>query len=207
MQRLLASRWVTLLLLAALIGVIGMVLPSSYYYRVGALVMISALAAIGLNLLLGYAGQVSLGHAGFIGLGAYAVAVLPTHVGLPPLAALVLGAAFSGLLALAIGRPILRLRGHFLAVATLGFGVLIAMVLTNEVRWTGGPRRHERAAARNSSARGCARRSNGTGSRAACFCSASPSRRTCSTARAAARCAPCTTAKWPRAWRASMSRA
>jgi branched-chain amino acid transport system permease protein len=139
MERSLASRWTALGVTAALILIVGLVLPSSYYFRVATLVMISALAAIGLNLLLGYAGQVSLGHAGFVGIGAYAVAVLPTHGGVPTVAALIGGAAFSGFLALAIGRPILRLKGHFLAVATLGFGVLIAMVLTNEVRWTGGP--------------------------------------------------------------------
>jgi branched-chain amino acid transport system permease protein len=139
MERSLASRWTALGVTAALILIVGLVLPSSYYFRVATLVMISALAAIGLNLLLGYAGQVSLGHAGFVGIGAYAVAVLPTHAGVPTVAALIGGAAFSGFLALAIGRPILRLKGHFLAVATLGFGVLIAMVLTNEVRWTGGP--------------------------------------------------------------------
>jgi branched-chain amino acid transport system permease protein len=139
MDRLMEDRRATLGLLTALIILIGLVLPSGYYFRVGALVCISALAVVGLNLLLGYAGQVSLGHAGFVGIGAYAVAVLPTHYNVPIPAALVAGAVFSCVLALAIGRPILRLRGHFLAVATLGFGVLIAMVITNEVRWTGGP--------------------------------------------------------------------
>jgi branched-chain amino acid transport system permease protein len=139
MDRLMENRWATLGLLTGLIILVGMVLPSGYYFRVGALVCISALAVVGLNLLLGYAGQVSLGHAGFVGIGAYAVAVLPTHHNVPIPVALLAGAVFSCLLALAIGRPILRLKGHFLAVATLGFGVLIAMVITNEVRWTGGP--------------------------------------------------------------------
>jgi branched-chain amino acid transport system permease protein len=139
MRGLMENRWATLGLLTALIVLIGLVLPSGYYFRVGALVCISALAVVGLNLLLGYAGQVSLGHAGFVGIGAYAVAVLPTHYNVPIPVALLAGAAFSCLLALSIGRPILRLKGHFLAVATLGFGVLIAMVITNEVRWTGGP--------------------------------------------------------------------
>ncbi|MFM9976219.1 MAG: branched-chain amino acid ABC transporter permease [Beijerinckiaceae bacterium] len=133
------NRWIVPGLLLLVIVAIGLILPSSYYYRVGALVLISALAVVGLNLLLGYAGQVSLGHAGFVGIGAYAVAVLPVHFNVPTPVALVLGALFSCLVALAIGRPILRLRGHFLAVATLGFGVLVAMVLTNEIRWTGGP--------------------------------------------------------------------
>jgi branched-chain amino acid transport system permease protein len=139
MKRLMENRWATLGLLTGLIILIGLVLPSGYYFRVGALVCISALAVVGLNLLLGYAGQVSLGHAGFVGIGAYAVAVLPTHYAMPIPIALLIGAVFSCLLALAIGRPILRLKGHFLAVATLGFGVLVAMVITNEVRWTGGP--------------------------------------------------------------------
>lgn len=139
MINLTGNRWVELGAIAALIVVVGLLLPSNYYYRVGALVMIAAIAVVGLNLLLGYAGQVSLGHAGFVGIGAYAVALLPTKLGIPAPLALLAGAAFSGLLALLVGRPILRLKGHFLAVATLGLGILVAMVLTNEARITGGP--------------------------------------------------------------------
>ncbi|KAF0229388.1 MAG: branched-chain amino acid transport system permease [Beijerinckiaceae bacterium] len=139
MARLINNRWAELALVTGLIVLAGLLLPSNYYFRVGALVLISAIAAVGLNLLLGFAGQVSLGHAGFVGIGAYAVALLPTHWGVPTLASIFLGAAFSGVLALAIGRPILRLKGHFLAVATLGLGILVAMVLTNEARITGGP--------------------------------------------------------------------
>ena len=139
MRRVLSSRSVTLLLLVAVIGAMPFLFPSSYYFRVAALVWISALAAIGLNVLMGQAGQVSLGHAGFFGIGAYAVAIGPTHLGIPPWAALPLGAVLAGSLALLIGRPVLRLRGHYLAIATLGLGVLVAIVLTNESRWTGGP--------------------------------------------------------------------
>lgn len=133
------SRWVQWLAVAALFILAGLLMPSGYYYRIGALVFISGLAVMGLNLLLGYAGQVSLGHAGFVGIGAYAVAILPTQANIHTVLAVIAGAAASGLLALFIGKPILRLRGHFLAVATLGFGILVAMVLTNEVKWTGGP--------------------------------------------------------------------
>lgn len=124
---------------AALVVVLPQFFPSAYYYRVGALVFILALAAVGLNLLMGFAGQVSLGHAGFVGIGAYAVAVGPTHLGLPPWLSVVAGAVLSVCVAGAVGRPILRLKGHYLAVATLGFGLLIAIVLTNESAWTGGP--------------------------------------------------------------------
>jgi branched-chain amino acid transport system permease protein len=113
--------------------------PSAYYYRIGALVFIFALAVAGLNLLMGFAGQVSLGHAGFLGIGAYSVAIGPAHFGVPSWLCLFAGAVLSAAVAFLVGRPILRLKGHYLAVATLGFGLLVAIVLTNEASLTGGP--------------------------------------------------------------------
>lgn len=127
------------IVIAALVLVLPLVMPSSFYMRVAALVFIFALAVLGLNLLMGFAGQVSLGHAGFFGIGAYAVAIGPTHLGVPSWLSLLIGVTLAGVLAFIVGRPILRLKGHYLAVATLGMGLLIAMVLTNEARWTGGP--------------------------------------------------------------------
>ena len=125
--------------LTAILVLLPLFFPSAYYYRVAALVLIFALAAVGLNLLMGFAGQVSLGHAGFVGIGGYAVAIGPTHLGIPSWASLATGAVLSGLVAFVVGRPILQLRGHYLAVATLGFGILVSIVLTNEAGWTGGP--------------------------------------------------------------------
>jgi branched-chain amino acid transport system permease protein len=139
MSLLASPRFWTLALLAAAIALLPLLFPSSYYFRVAALVWVSALAAVGLNVLMGQAGQVSLGHAGFFGIGAYAVAVGPKHLSLPPFASLVLGAVLAGVLAFLVGRPVLRLKGHYLAIATLGLGILVAIVLTNESRWTGGP--------------------------------------------------------------------
>src|SRR5690606_30988186 len=92
-----------------------------------------------LVILTGYAGQISLGHAGFAGIGGYACALAPVHLGIHPGLAVVLGAAISGVLAYLVGRPILRLKGYYLAVATLGFGILVSMVLNNERDLTGGP--------------------------------------------------------------------
>jgi branched-chain amino acid transport system permease protein len=138
-RALLTHRLASLAWVAAIIVVVPLFFPSAYYYRVGALVFIFALAAIGLNLLMGFAGQVSLGHAGFLGIGGYAVAIGPVYLGLPSWLSILGGAALSGLVAFLVGRPILRLKGHYLAVATLGFGVLVAIVLTNEAAWTGGP--------------------------------------------------------------------
>ncbi|MFC2970250.1 branched-chain amino acid ABC transporter permease [Acidimangrovimonas pyrenivorans] len=133
------SKWTQLVILAALIVVLPFFFPSGYYYRVGALIFVNALAVIGLVILIGFAGQISLGHAGFAGIGAYACALAPAQFGIHPALALVLGAALSGVIAALIGRPILRLKGYYLGVATLGFGILMAMVLTNERALTGGP--------------------------------------------------------------------
>jgi len=124
---------------AAVVILLPLVFPSAFYYRIGALVFIFALAVVSLNLLMGFAGQVSLGHAGFLGIGAYSVVIGPTNFGLPSWLCLFVGAIFSATVAFLVGRPILKLKGHYLAVATLGFGLLVAIVLTNEAGWTGGP--------------------------------------------------------------------
>ena len=139
MRAILDHRLFAVVLTALIVVVLPLVFPSAYYYRVAALVFVFALAVVGLNLLMGFAGQVSLGHAGFMGIGAYAVAIGPTHLGLPSWLAFLAGAALSALVAFVVGRPILRLKGHYLAVATLGFGLLLAIVFTNEARFTGGP--------------------------------------------------------------------
>ncbi len=139
MTALLNNRYAILAVLAVVIAILPLTFPSGYYLRVASLVWVSAFAAIGLNVLMGKAGQVSLGHAAFFGIGAYTAAIGPVHFGLPSWTSLVIGACISGLLAYLVGRPILRLKGHYLAIATLGFGVLVALVITTENRWTGGP--------------------------------------------------------------------
>lgn len=134
-----SQKHATLLVLAALIALSPLFFPSGFYYRVGALMFVNALAVTGIVILTGYAGQISLGHAGFAGIGGYACALAPVHWGLHPALAVVLGAAISAVLAYLVGRPILRLKGYYLGVASLGFGILVAMVLNNE-RWlTKGP--------------------------------------------------------------------
>ncbi|BCX18904.1 MAG: ABC transporter permease [Geminicoccaceae bacterium] len=118
---------------------VPLLLPSAFHLRVAALVWINAVAALGLALLMGLAGQVSLGHAGFMGIGAYATALGPKHLGLDPLLSMGAGILLAGALAFLVGRPILRLKGHYLAVATLGLGILVHLVLVSEVPTTGGP--------------------------------------------------------------------
>lgn len=135
----LSSKATTLLILAAVIAIAPVFFPSSYYFRVGSLIFVNGLAVTGLVILIGYAGQISLGHAGFAGIGAYACALAPVHLGLHPAFAALLGAALSAGIAFLVGRPILRLKGYYLAVASLGFGILVSMVLSNEAQLTGGP--------------------------------------------------------------------
>ena len=84
----------------------------------------AALAATGLTLIMGFAGQISLGHAAFYGVGAYAVAILTVKLDWPPLLAILGGLVAAGLLAAVLGVAVLRIRGHFLAMATLAFGLI-----------------------------------------------------------------------------------
>jgi branched-chain amino acid transport system permease protein len=128
-----------LLVLAVLLLFLPLVLPNSFYYDVAIRIAINAVVAVALNLLIGYTGQISLGHAGFFGLGAYGSAILCARYDWPPALALVAAACGVAALALLIARPVLRLKGHYLAMATLGLGIIIMIVLTNEAALTGGP--------------------------------------------------------------------
>nr|WP_321456572.1 branched-chain amino acid ABC transporter permease [uncultured Cohaesibacter sp.] len=133
------SKWIQLAILFVLIVALPIFFPSGYYFRVGALIFVNALSVVGLVILIGYAGQISLGHAGFAGIGAYACALGPQYLELHPALSVLLGAFVSAIMAVLIGKPILRLKGYYLAVATLGFGILVSMLLTNERALTGGP--------------------------------------------------------------------
>lgn len=127
-------------LFAALVALLPVLFPNDYFVVVvGASAGLHAILAVGLNLLMGYAGQISLGHAAFFGMGAYTSAILTTRFGWPGLLALVAGLLVAGLLAWLLARPILRLRGHYLAMATLGFGIIVHVVLVQATDWTGGP--------------------------------------------------------------------
>jgi branched-chain amino acid transport system permease protein len=138
-MKLLHSRYGGLLLLALVLAVLPLVLPNSFYLDVAIRIALNAVVVIALNLLMGYTGQISLGHAGFYGLGAYSSAALTTHFNWAPALALLAGAVATALLAFVLARPILKLKGHTLAMATLGLGIIISIVINNEQQWTGGP--------------------------------------------------------------------
>jgi len=131
--------FIGLYIIIGILLVLPFVLPNSFYVDLAIRMAINAVIVLGLNLLIGFAGQISLGHAGFLGIGAYATAALPGHLGWHPLLAMAAGAAAAGLLAAVVARPIFKLKGHYLAMATLGLGIIINIVVRNEAAWTGGP--------------------------------------------------------------------
>ena len=100
---------------------------------------IYCLITIGLSLLMGYAGQISIGHAAFYGIGAYVSAILTVRYGLNPWACMCIGMAVTAAVALLVGAPSLKLKGHYLAMATLAFGIIIFIIFNEETEWTGGP--------------------------------------------------------------------
>jgi branched-chain amino acid transport system permease protein len=128
---------VTFAVFLALIILIPFLSGSTYMLTVGIFSGINAMVAIGLCILMGYAGQVSLGQAGFYGIGAYVSSILSQHAGIPPVLSAVFAMIVAAIAAVILAVPALRLKGHYLAVATLGFGEIIYIIL-NE--WgPGGP--------------------------------------------------------------------
>jgi len=92
---------------------------------------INIILAVSLNLITGFTGQFSLGHAAFMSIGAYASAVATAKLGLPFSVSLLIGAAIATIAGIVIGIPTLRLKGDYLAIATLGFGEIIKIVILN----------------------------------------------------------------------------
>jgi len=112
---------------------------SEYFISLLVFLGINGITAMGLSLLMGYAGQISLGHAAFYGIGAYASGVLTTKYSLHPLGAFFIGVFLSAFIAFLVGKPTLRLKGHYMAVATLGFGEILFIVFNELSPLTGGP--------------------------------------------------------------------
>jgi branched-chain amino acid transport system permease protein len=99
---------------------------------------IYAILALGLSLFMGYAGQISLAHAAFFGIGAYTTAIFTTHYVFPTFVAFWASAVSAAVIAYFIGRPILKLKGYFLALATLGFGEIFLVIVRESTHLTGG---------------------------------------------------------------------
>jgi ABC-type branched-subunit amino acid transport system ATPase component/ABC-type branched-subunit amino acid transport system permease subunit len=123
---------------AALIAVFPLLVPNDFYLRLGQDIAIWAIAAIGLNLLLGYTGQLSLGQSAFYALGAYGSGILATTYHWPLWLTIPIGVLVAGLFGVVIGLVALRARTHYLAMATLAFGFIIEILCQRWVGLTGG---------------------------------------------------------------------
>ena len=111
---------------------------SRYIMRLCILIGIYSILALGLNLIAGYTGQLSLGNAGFYAIGAYTATLLMIKLGLSFWLALPIAAAFAGISGLLLGLPTLRLKGAYLTIVTLGFGEIVRMILMNWDQVTNG---------------------------------------------------------------------
>jgi branched-chain amino acid transport system permease protein len=127
------------LIFAAILLCIPFLFKAGYLLNVLVFVGIHTMLAVGLNLLLGYAGQISLGHAAFFGLGAYISGILTATYAVNSWLAMMIAAIVVGIMAFVIGFPILKLKGHYLAMATLGLGIIIYITFNELVEVTGGP--------------------------------------------------------------------
>ena len=107
------------------------VFPGAFYERMGADLLLAAIAASSWNIVGGYAGQISVGHAVFFGAGAYAPLLLYTHWQLPPVFGVPLGMIVSIVIAIVIGMPTFRLQGHYFSMATIAVAELIRIVVSN----------------------------------------------------------------------------
>jgi branched-chain amino acid transport system permease protein len=131
-----ARNLVTFLVVAALAALpFGL---GNYGYYILASVMIYAMVGLSLNILIGMGGQISIGHAGFWALGAYASAIVVTKAGLPFFVGVLAGGIVAGLFGALVALPALRVQGHYLAIATLGFALFVQQMLFEWESLTGG---------------------------------------------------------------------
>lgn len=133
----------TLVVLALTYGILMFLVNQgiidNYILRIMKQVGIFVIAALGLNLILGFTGQFTMGHAAFMSIGAYGSAIMTKNFNMPFPIALIVGVILAAILAAIIGYPILRLKGDYLAICTLGFGEIVKVIIQN-VDYVGGAR-------------------------------------------------------------------
>ncbi|PJJ55609.1 branched-chain amino acid ABC transporter permease [Compostimonas suwonensis] len=132
-----AQFWVEVALSVVIVSLPGL-LQSAYYIRILEDIAVFGLLAMGLNLVFGYTGQISLGQAAFYALGSYGSVILETQLGVPVYLAWPLAIAFCMAVAWIISFPVLRLKGHYLALATLAFGLIVETLIGQGGTLTGG---------------------------------------------------------------------
>ncbi|MBN2247292.1 MAG: branched-chain amino acid ABC transporter permease [Coriobacteriia bacterium] len=136
--RLAFSPYVAIAIAAAAVAAVPVLSPDRYLLKVLVYVGVNVIVIAGLALLFGHAGQISMGHAAFVGIGAYTSAYCVGHVGLPWLVGALAGTALAAAGGLVLALPALRLRGHYLAMATLGFNEIMYVAFREARGITGG---------------------------------------------------------------------
>ncbi|MBN9460936.1 MAG: branched-chain amino acid ABC transporter permease [Burkholderiales bacterium] len=131
------DRRLTLLLLVVL-PILAAITDNNFHKSILVFGIINAISAVGLCLMLGLAGQISLGQAAFFGIGAYVTSNLVIRLGLEPMLAIVIASCCAMAVGWAISRPLSRLHDHYLAMATLAFGTVMYIGFANGREWTGG---------------------------------------------------------------------
>jgi len=124
--------------LALVIILIPVFMENKYYFIILNVIGLNTIVVVGLNLLIGFAGQISLGHAAFYGLGSYFSGILTVNYGFPLWPAMLVGMLATGGVAYLIGYPSLKLRGHYLVMATLGFSIIVYILMGELEQFTGG---------------------------------------------------------------------
>lgn len=137
--RSVGAKWLGWILFAAAVGLPMMPFADQKTMDLGVLILTYVMLGWGLNIVVGLAGLLDLGYVAFYAVGAYAYALLSTQYGLGFWAVLPLAGAFAAAFGIMLGFPVLRLRGDYLAIVTLGFGEIIRLVLINWVDLTNGP--------------------------------------------------------------------
>jgi len=130
----------TLLCILIIVGLFPWLAGGNQYFISLLIFMgINGIIVMGLGMLMGYAGQISLGHAAFFGIGAYSSGILTAKYAFHPAQAFFIGVLLSAIIAFLVGKPTLRLKGHYMAVATLGFGEVLFIIFNELSPLTGGP--------------------------------------------------------------------
>jgi len=132
------SRWRELLVFLGIVFLSPIFISSQYLFTLFILIGIYSIITVGLSLLIGYTGQISIGHAAFFGIGAYISGVLTTKYEMSAWGAMLIGMVVTFCLAYIIGIPVLKLKGHILALATIAINVIVYILLLGLSEYTGG---------------------------------------------------------------------
>lgn len=132
-------KWIILAIVVVLVLLYPATNPKAYSIHIAIMMALHVLLALALNIVAGYCGQLSVGHAAFYGIGGYVSALLTMNLGLPFWVTIFISAIVSALFGLLLGLPTLRLKGAYLVISTIGFGEIIRLILLNWIDLTRGP--------------------------------------------------------------------